>query len=192
MTALFFRFDQAKGMQVKQVILNKSNLILRHAATLQVNGDAGQVRRSSLALGRCSVAIPSAEFFLNLDCPYRGVQLDLLVEPVVINLRYIFDKVARPHARVAARRIETRLDAKRFARLNGNKFARGLQLFKLGVVEDTRQLQAIDFFILSEQGIMRGPEERIPQHAADSAKRVMLMVWLDAMKSKGVAAHAEE
>ena len=60
------------------------------------------------------------------------------------------------------------------------------------MLDTTRGKLAFDFLILAKQGIMRRPKQRIPQHATDSAKRVMVMVRIDAMKSKGGAVRAEE
>jgi hypothetical protein len=62
----------------------------------------------------------------------------------------------------------------------------------LGVIFDTRQLETIDFFILSEQGIMRRTKQRIPEHTPDSPKRMMLMMRIHAVKTEGGTVCAEE
>jgi len=170
LVALFFRLDQSERVQIKQVVLDEADLFFGHAAALQINRDAGKMGRGGVAIRRSSVAIVAAKFFLHHDGTDGGVDLDLIVELAVINLGKVVDEVARPGTAVAARRIETFVNAERFAFFNRNQFMRRFQFFEFVVVLNTWQIETVDFLILAEQGIVRRTEQRIPEQASKTAE----------------------
>ena len=146
--ALFFGLNQAESLHVEEVAFHPVNLILGHAATLQVDGESGEMRRSSFALSRRSVAIVTAKFFLNLHGSHGGVHLNLFVKAVVVSLREILNEVTRPRTAVAPRRIEARVEAQCFAGDDGLQRSTGLQRFEFIIVLNARQFEPVDLGVL--------------------------------------------
>ena len=168
--ALFFGFDQAEGIQIEEAVLDETDLIFGHAAALNIDGDAGEVRGSGVAIDGCGVAIVAAKFFLHFDSADGRVQLDLIVELAVINGGKVGDKVAGPGAAETARGIEARINAQSLTGFDGNKFSRCLQGFELIVILNAGKFEAVDLIVLPEQGIVGWTEQGIPENAAESAE----------------------
>ncbi len=117
--ALFLGLNQAERLHVEQITLHPVNLFLGHAAALEINGEAGEMGRRSIALSWGRIAIMPAKFFLDLHRAHRGIHLNLFVKAVVVGLRNILHKVAGPGAAIPARRIKARIEAQRFTRDDG-------------------------------------------------------------------------
>ena len=66
MAALFFGLHQSQLAKVEQIAFDETNLLLRHAAPLQVNRKASQMRRRCVAFGRGCIAVVAAEFLLTM------------------------------------------------------------------------------------------------------------------------------
>ena len=114
--ALFFGLDQAERVQIEQVAFDKADLLFRHAAALQVDRDAGEMRRRGVTFRRSGVAIVAAKFLLPLDGAHRGIDLDLSVELPVVDFGKVLDKIAGPGTAIAARGIKTGFNLQRLAR----------------------------------------------------------------------------
>src|ERR1700692_4833309 len=167
---LFFRFNQSKGIEIEQVVLDKVNLSLCHAASLQIDSDAGKMRRSGVAINRSSIPIVAAQFLLNLDGADGGIYLDLGMKLVVVNFRKVFDEITRPRTTVAPGWIETRMEMQTCAFFDRHQIMRRFELFQFNVIGNPRQIKPVDFLILPNQGIVGRPEHRIPKQASKSAK----------------------
>jgi hypothetical protein len=165
--SLLFRFDQPKRTQVKKIALDEADFLLCHTPALQIDGNSSQVRRRGFAIFRRRVAIMAAKFVLNSDGAYGGIYLDLIMEAAVIGFTEIFDEIARPGPAIAARWIEPRIEAQRLRRGNLDQILPCFQLLQFVIISDAGQFEAIDFFILTEQGIVRRPKHRIPHDVAD-------------------------
>ena len=59
----FFGFDQAERLHVEEVVLHPANLLFAHPAPLQVDGNAGQVRRSRVASHGAALRLCRRSFF---------------------------------------------------------------------------------------------------------------------------------
>ena len=57
-------------------------------------------------------------------------------------------------------------DPQRLAFLDRDQSVRSFEFLKFGVVLNAGQFQAVDLFILPEQGIVRRTEHRVPAHMA--------------------------
>jgi len=76
-----------------------------------------------------------------------------------------------------------------------NQFLAGDQLIELRLILDARQFEAVDFFVLAQQGIPGRAEYRIPQ---DTAKPAMtfagvtrILAGSDLMQAKSLSAHGD-
>src|ERR1700722_5786581 len=63
---LLFRFNQAEGFHVKEVVLHPVNLFRSHAPALQVDRKTREMRGGGIALRGRSIAVVPAKFFLDL------------------------------------------------------------------------------------------------------------------------------
>ena len=187
LAALFFGFDQAQGAQVEQVALDEVNLRLRHAAPLNIERQAGEVRGSRFAFGRGRVAIVAAKFLLDLDGANSGVHLDLLVELTVVGLAQVLNEIARPRTAKAAIGIEARIDAQRLSGTDRDQSLAGLQRFQFVVVLNAGQIEAVDFFVLPQQRFVRRTEHRVPSNAAN----MMFAEFAGGGALRGVAVEGE-
>src|ERR1700687_602507 len=100
--ALFFGFDQTERVQIEQVAFDEADLLFRHAAALEIDRDAGEMRRRRVAFGRSRVAIPTTQLLLHRDGADGRVYLDLSVELAIINFGKILDEIASPGTAKAA------------------------------------------------------------------------------------------
>jgi hypothetical protein len=166
LVAFFFGFDQTQSPEVEEITLNEMDLLFAHAAALQVEGEAGEMRRSGVALRRCSIAIVAAKLLLNLHSSDSRVDLNLVVKLMVVRLAKIFDEVARPWAAEAAVRIQSRVDAQRLAGPNRKQSLRCDERLKFVVILDARQIEPIDFFVLQQERLVRRPEHWVPGGAS--------------------------
>jgi hypothetical protein len=137
-----------------------------HATALQVNRDAGKMRRSGISVDGRGVAIVAAKLFLNFYGSNGGINLNLFVKLMVVNGGQIQDKIARPRSAIATGRVEAPVKVQPFIFFDRNQIVRRFQLFQFEVVGDSRQIEPIDFFILSDQGVVRRAEHRIPEQPA--------------------------
>src|SRR5580658_9542565 len=167
---LFFRFDQAERVQIKQVMLDESHLLFGHAAALQVDRDTGEMRRRGIAIDWRCVAIVAPQFLLHRHGAHGGVQLDLRVKLAIIRFGKVLHEIASPGTTIAARGIEAAFNFQRLTGCNRHQFAGRLQRVELIVVLYSWQIEAVDFFVLPHQGIVGGAEQRVPEHAAQAAK----------------------
>ena len=141
------------------------DLLFRHAAALQVKRDCRQDGTKRYRHQWGGVAIVAAKFFLNLDGANRGIHLDSIMKLVVVDGGEIFNKIARPRTAVAARGIEAAVNVQPFILFDRNQIAAKLSIVPVRRRPDAGQIEPIDFFILSKQGIVRRPEHRIPKDA---------------------------
>src|SRR5437899_10410227 len=109
----------------------------------------------------CSAMLP-AKFFLKLYGSHGGVDLNLAMELLVIGFAQVFHKVAGPGAAIAAIGIKPGIKAQRLPRNNGNQLLADLQLFELVIVLDARQVQQVNFIILTKQGVGVRMDDWIP------------------------------
>jgi hypothetical protein len=118
----------------------------------------------------------AAKFFLNLDGAHRGINLNLFVEAMVVGLREILHKVARPGTAVTARRIEAGIEAQRFTRNNWLERSTGFERFELVIILNTGQFQAVDLRVLQEKRFVGRAEHRIPPRPVQEVMAVRRLV----------------
>src|SRR6266849_2071109 len=143
------------------------------------------MRRRRVAFRGSSVAIVTAQFLLSLHGAHRGIDLDLSMELPVVDFGKVHDKITGPGTAIAARRIETAFNLQRLALFDGHQRAGGLERFQFNVVLNAGQIDAVDFFILPDQGIVRRTEHWVPEDAAEATQDPVATV--DAMQSEGVS-----
>src|SRR5438876_395120 len=110
---LFFRLDHAEFFERHHVVLQPPDLLAAHATALDVYSDACKVRRRGFAFFRCSVAVVTAKFLLNLYRADCGVHLNERMELLVIGIAEIVEKFTRPRTAIAAIEIEARIKTQR-------------------------------------------------------------------------------
>src|SRR5208282_5233293 len=128
--AFLLGFDQTERVQVEQVVLDETDLIFRQTAALEIDRDAGEMRRRRIAFGGSSVAIATAKLLLHLDGADGRVYLDLIVELAVINFGKVLHEIASPRTAIAARGIKAVLNLQRLALLDGHQITRGFECFQ--------------------------------------------------------------
>jgi hypothetical protein len=169
--AFFFGLNQAEGAQFEEVKLNPMQFGWRQAAALQVHGNAGEVGRGCVAVDRSGIAIVTAELLLDLDGADGRVELNGMVELGAEVAAQVLHKVARPGTAVAALRRKLWRDVQVITFAKWDEIVRCDQLFQFVIVLDARQLQAVDFCVLAEQGIVRRAEDRVPVDTDATAAR---------------------
>ncbi len=118
--ALFFGLDQTERLQVEQVALDEADLVFRKAAALEIDRDAGEMRRRRVAFRWSGVAIVTAKFLLSLNGADRRVHLDLSVELPVVGFGKVLDEIVGPGTAIAARWIKTWFNLQRLALLDAH------------------------------------------------------------------------
>ena len=161
---LFFWFNQTGVLERHHVLLNPFHLRFGHPPALNVYGDACQVGRGGLARLRCSIAVMAAELLLHQHRSHRGVHLNLCMKLLVVGFAQVDEEIARPGTAVAAAGNQSRVNPQRLAGNNRNQILIGFELFQFFVVLNTRQIQPVDFLILTEKRIVGGTKHRIPRH----------------------------
>src|SRR5258706_840221 len=165
--ALFFGLDQTERVQIEQVAFDKTNLFFRKASAVEIDSEAGKMRRCGVAFCWSGIAVVTSQSLLSLDGPDGRIDLDLGVELAVVGFGKVLEKIARPGTAIATRRIKAAFNLQRLALLNGYQCTRGLERFEFGVVLNAGQIAAVDFCVLPDQGIARRTEHRIPEDAAE-------------------------
>src|SRR5579872_6204182 len=192
LVALFLRFNQTERLHVKEIALHPVNLLLRHASTLQIDCESGQVRGSGVSLSGSRIAIVPPKLLLHFHCAHRRIHLNLFVKAVVVSLRKILHEIARPRAAEPSRGIKPRIEAQRLSSDNRQQRATRLQRFQLVVIFDTRQFQPVHFCILQEKGFVRGTEHGIPARPVQAVQAMMVhrLAYRSGCRPKSGAAEA--
>jgi hypothetical protein len=136
---------------------------------------------------------------LNLNGSDCRVNLDLFVEAPVISFAKVFYETACPRAAIASGRIQTWVKPQCLTFHDGNQILFFLQHLEFVIIRNPGQLQAVNFLILAEQGIVRGPEHRVPHDAphvppaavSAAANRARATIRDAAMKAKYLAAKSQ-
>jgi hypothetical protein len=115
------------------------------------------------------------------------------VELLVISFAQIIKKIARPRTAITTIRIEPRIKAQRFACHDRNQFLAGDQLIELSLILNSRQFEAVDFFVLAQQRFAGRTEYRIPKEAAEMGtvlgRAMCVLAGHDLMQPKSLPAH---
>src|ERR1700722_5307280 len=189
----FFRFYQALLLQRHHVVFHPRDLLLAHAAALNIDRNACKMGGSGFALFRRCIAIVAAKFFLYLHGSHRRIDLNRIVKLFVISLAQIVEKVARPRTAITAIRIKPRIESQSLAGDDRNQFLTADQLFELSFILNPRQFQPIDLLILAQQRIVRRAEYRVPKDPANTSSAFAGAVRVprghDLMQTKSLSAH---
>jgi len=191
----FFRFHQTLVSERHQVFFHPRYLLLGHAPALDIDCNAGQVRGCGLALLGCGITIVAAKFFLYLYRTHGRIHLNRGVEVLIISFAKIIKKIARPRAAITAIGIKSRIKAQGLAGNDWNQFLAGDQLIEFRLILDARQFEAVDFFVLAQQGIAGWTEYRIPKDASEPAMTfagvTCILAGRDLMQAKSLPAHSD-
>jgi hypothetical protein len=150
LATLFLGFDEAQGAEVEEVTLDETNFVFAHAAALEVDRKAGEVRGGGVTFGWGGVAIVTHQLLLNFDGADCRVQLYLVVEPLVVGLAEVFYEVAGPRTAKAPIGVEPGINAERGAGTDRQQRLSFDQSGEFVVVLNARQFEAIDLFVLEE------------------------------------------
>jgi hypothetical protein len=88
------------------------------------------------------------------------------VKLAVVCLAEIFDEVSRPHLAISTFGIQLWIESESLALADLHQIFTQFQFFKFIIVGNAGKFQAIDLFILPEQGIVGRTEHRIPGNSA--------------------------
>src|ERR1700675_411726 len=147
------------------------------------------MRRRRIAFRWSGIAIVTAQFLLALRGAHCGIDLDLSIELQGVDFGKVFDKITGPGTAIAARGIETAFNLQRLALFDRHERARGLERFQFGIVLNAWQIDAVYFFVLPDQRIVRRTEHWVPEQAAKAseAKRSQdPVVMVDAVQGKAL------
>jgi hypothetical protein len=133
---------------------------------------------------------------LNLNGSNCRVHLDLFMKAPVIGCAKVFHKTAGPRTAVTPGRIQAWVKSQCLTFHDANQILLFLQQLEFVFIRDPGQVQAVNFLILAEQGIVRRPEHRVPQDASNvspaavraAADRACATIGNSAMQAKYLAA----
>src|SRR5258707_12052749 len=75
--ALFFGLDQTERVQIEQVAFDKTNLFFRQASALEIDSEAGKMRRGGVALCWSGISVLTSQSLLSPDGPDGRIHPDL-------------------------------------------------------------------------------------------------------------------